>query len=142
MWQDFKEKCLKAGIIAVTQEIHDEMVQIYGTVGQCIKDNKESLLMEVGGDWDWNTYIDHVNRMGDDHKEFISEYNGGSKKTVCLNDISIVALAKTLKVLVVSMEAPVTAASTKKLRIPDVCALEAVEHLRFNKFLRKEKLKF
>jgi hypothetical protein len=80
MWQDFKEKCLKAGIIAVTQEIHDEMVQIYGTVGQCIKDNKESLLMEVGGDWDWNTYIDHVNRMGDDHKEFISEYNGGSKK--------------------------------------------------------------
>jgi hypothetical protein len=80
--------------------------------------------------------------MGDDYKEFISEYNGGSKKTVCLDDISIVALAKTLKVPVVSMEAPVTAASTKKLRIPDVCALEAVEHLRFNEFLRKEKLKF
>jgi hypothetical protein len=65
----------------------------------------------------------------------------GSRKTVCLNDISIIALAKTLNVPVVSMEERVTAGS-KKLHIPDVCDLEGVEHLRFSEFLRKEKLKF
>ncbi len=141
MWSGFKTKCLESGIIAVTQEIYSEMEHITGSVGQCIKDNKDNLLMEIGGDWDWGTYITHANQMEDDHRDFISEYAGGSKKTVCLNDISIVALAKTLKVPVVSMEEPVTSGA-KKLHIPDVCKLQSVEHLRFSEFLRKEKLKF
>jgi len=54
--------------------------------------------MEVGDNWDWGTYIDHVNAMEDAHHDFISEYCGGSKKP-CLNDISIIALAKTLDVV-------------------------------------------
>jgi hypothetical protein len=141
MWNGFKAKCLQAGIIAVTQEIYDEMENIPGSVGQCIKSNKTELIMEVGGDWDWGTYITHVNKMEDDHHDFISEYTGGSKKTVCLNDISIIALAKTLMLPVVSMEEPVTS-SSKKLHIPDVCNLESVEHLSFSEFLRREKLKF
>ena len=97
--------------------------------------------MEVGDDWGWGSYITHVNAMEDAHHDFISEYCGGSKKTVCLNDISIIALAKTLRLPVVSMEERVTAGS-KKLHIPDVCDLEGVEHLQFSEFLRKEKLKF
>jgi hypothetical protein len=117
MWDGFKAKCLKSGIIAVTQEIYEEMKHISGSVGQCIRDNKAVLLMEVGGAWDWNAYVDHVNQMEDDHHDFISEYAGGSKKTVCLNDLSIIALAKTLKIPVVSMEEPVTVGA-KKLHIP------------------------
>jgi hypothetical protein len=97
--------------------------------------------MEVGDDWDWGTYITNVNSMEDSHHAYISEYCGGSRKTVCLNDISIIALAKTLGLPVVSMEERVTAGSNK-LHIPDVCDLEGVEHLGFNEFLRNEKLKF
>jgi hypothetical protein len=141
MWNGFKTKCLESGIIAVTQEIYDEMVHIPGSVGQCIKDNKASLLMEVGDDWDWGSYITNLNKMEDDHRDFISEFTGGSKKTVCLNDISIIALGKTLNIPVVSMEEPVTSGS-KKLHIPDVCNLQSVEPLSFSEFLRREKLKF
>lgn len=141
LWNGFKTKCLQSGIIAVTQEIYDEMEHIQGSVGQCIKDHKADLIMEVGDDWDWGTYITHANKMEDTHRDFISEYCGGSKKTVCLNDISIIALAKALSLPVVSMEEKVTAGS-KKLHIPDVCDLEGVEHLRFSEFLRREKLKF
>ena len=100
-WVNFKAKVLPSGIIAVTQEIYDEMQYIPGSVGECIKANKSNLLMEVGDDWDWGLYINHLNAMEDDHKDVISEFNGGSKKTVGLTDISIVALAKTLNVPVV-----------------------------------------
>ena len=55
LWNGFKAKCLQPGIIAVTQEIYDEMPHIQGSVGQCIKDHKADLLMEVGDDWDWGT---------------------------------------------------------------------------------------
>ena len=142
MWIGFKTKCLESGIIAVTQEIYLEMEHIPGTVGQAIKDNKSKMIMEIGEEWDWGSYIDHVNKMEDDHREFISEYIGGSKKTVCLNDISIIALAKTLGVPVVSMEEEEVTSSSKKRHIPDVCKIEGVEHLTFSDFLRREKLKF
>src|SRR5258708_40028607 len=76
MWKDFKVKCIESGIIAVTEEIYAEMEHIPGTVGKCIKENKASLLMEIGEDWDWGSYIDNVNNMQDDHRDFISEFTG------------------------------------------------------------------
>jgi hypothetical protein len=78
--------------------------------------------------------------MNMEHHKFISEYNGGSKKTVGLNDMSVIALAKSLGLPLVSMEVSVQSSSVKR-RIPDVCAIEAVEHLSFSDFLRKERIK-
>jgi hypothetical protein len=141
LWNSFKTRILPSGIIAVTQEIFAEMESIPGSVGQSIKDNKSNMLMEVGEEWDWGTYIDHCNKMEDDHHDYISEYCGGSKKTVGLNDLSIIALAKTLAIPVVSMEKEVSKQS-QKLHIPDVCKLEKVEHMTFSEFWRKEKIKF
>jgi hypothetical protein len=141
MWQNFKTKILPSGIIAVTQEIFDEMDSIPGSVGESIKSNKANMLLEVGDEWDWGAYIDHCNKMEDDHRDFISEFIGGSKKTVCLNDISIIALAKTLNIPVVSMEKPVSSDS-QKLHIPDVCKLQNVDHMTFSEFCRKETMKF
>ena len=54
-----------------------------------------------------------------------------------LNDISIIALARTLELPVVSMETKLPP-DAKWKRIPCICGLEAVEHLTFNDFLRKE----
>lgn len=130
--------------IAVTKEIHDEMCHIPGTVGGLITQCKSALILEIGvSNWDWQTYIGHVARMQQQYKAHISEFIGGSKKTIGLNDLSIIALAKTLGLPVVSMEdmVPEHAGSIKR-RIPNICAAEKVAHLNFNAFLRNEKMSF
>lgn len=72
------------------------------------------------------------------HQSIISEYNGNRKGTVGLNDVSIVALAKSLGLPLISMESRSFQSSDKKVRIPGLCDLEGVEHLSFNDFLNKE----
>ena len=93
------------GDMATTREIYDEMNHITGSVGDYIRANEISIVLEVGQpDWDFMGYIDHVRRMLVDHHDFISEFTGGSKKTVGVNDVSIVALAKALSLPVISSE--------------------------------------
>lgn len=104
LWRQFQAE-IEAGSIAVIAEIYAEIVLIPGQIGECIKDNKDNLIMEVGEEnWDWNKYINNSVIMQDEHKEFISEYTGGSSKTICLTDLTIIAMAKTLETPVVSME--------------------------------------
>ena len=140
MWKRLIE-IAEAGSIAVTVEIYGEMLSIPGVVGDCIKANKAALVLEVNQDgWDWNNYVGHSTRINTTYHPFISEYCGNSPKTVCLNDISIVALSKSLGIPLISMEASVMS-SPKKRRIPDICYLEGIEHLNFNDFLRRESIK-
>jgi hypothetical protein len=81
------------------------MVNIVGSVGECIKASEVELVLEVGeGEWDHVTYVKEVARMQQQYAQYISENNNGRRDTVCLNDISIIALAKTLKLPLVSME--------------------------------------
>ncbi|MGX9442358.1 DUF4411 family protein [Nitrobacteraceae bacterium UC4446_H13] len=142
MWKGFRER-VENDMIAATTEIHDEMCHIPGDVGGCLIASKSAIILEVGEDWDWQTYLAHAQRMQVDHKDFISEFTGGSAKTICLNDLTIIALAKTLGLPVVSMERLVSEdPGTKKRRIPNICKAENVEHLGFNDFLRREKLTF
>ena len=94
--------------------------------------------MEVDdGGWDAANYIAHATRMQVDHAQFISENNNNRKNTICLNDLSIVALGRSLALPVISMEVPVGAAG-KWRKIPNVCQIENVEHISFNDFLRRE----
>jgi hypothetical protein len=136
-------RVIESGAIAVTTEIYDELHgSIRGLVGACIDANRANLLLEIDDDsWDYGAYAAIVTAMQLRHHDFIREYTGGSKRTVGLADISIVALAKTLKLPVVSMERS-AGNSPKHKKIPDVCALEQVEHLDFNTFLRREKIGF
>lgn len=128
--------------IAVTTEIYDEMTHIPGLIGHCICNNKKSIVLEILDDgWDWATYAHNAAEMQKTHHDYISEYNGGSKKTVCLNDLSIIALAKTLKLPIVSMEARVREMVSKHRRIPNICDAEGVEHLTFSDFLRREQFR-
>ena len=139
MWEWFCD-FIRSGAIAVTTEIYDEMCHIEGTVGDTIRDNKPALVLEIEfGEWDWEVYTQNIDLICTSQHDFISEYSGGSPKTVCLNDISIVALAKTLGLPVVSMESFVRDAGAKKRRIPNVCEIEGVQHLTFNQCLRTEK---
>jgi len=125
----------------VTQEIYAEMESIPGSVGQSIKDNKANILLEVGEDWDWGKYIDHCNKMEDDHHDAISEFTGGSKKTVGLTDISIIALAKTLNIPG-GEHGKAVSDQSKKLHIPECMQAAKVDHLTFSQFCRKENMKF
>ncbi|PZR87629.1 MAG: hypothetical protein DLM68_08400 [Hyphomicrobiales bacterium] len=139
-------KCVRgtiaAGHVAVTEEIFDEIIRIQGSFGNYLNTNKALILYEVTkGNWNWQDYLKHAAKMGLDHKPYIREFCGGSPKTVCLNDISIIALAKTLKLPVLSMEKPVDK-NSKKRHIPDICAAEGVTHMNFNDFCRKEGFQF
>jgi hypothetical protein len=137
MWTKVKA-IIADGQIAVTAEIYDEMERMGGDFGQYVKDHKAEMLLEVGhASWDWSAYKVRAAEIQTAHHDFISEYCGGSPKTVCLNDISIIALAKSLSLPLVSMESPVRQGSRKR-RIPDVCLIEGVQPLNFNQFLRAE----
>jgi uncharacterized protein DUF4411 len=131
---------IESGSIAVTTEIYEEMTHIGGGVGECIKRSTKTMILEVNSDsWDWKSYVRHIACMQKKYHPYISEYNGGSKRTICLNDLSIIALAKTLGVPVVSMEAYIMQPEAKWRRIPNVCQLESVEPLTFNQFLRRDR---
>ncbi len=128
-----------AGTIAVNAEIFDEMTHITGPLGECIKEHKKSLVLEIDAeDWDASGYLKHAVRMQNDHQKFIREFNGNSKGMIGLNDLSIIALGKALKLPVVSMEKRKSHQSATKRGIPDICDIESVPHLTFNDFLRAE----
>jgi hypothetical protein len=133
---------ITAGIFAATQEIYDELRHLNGKTGDCIKQCKSEILLEIGeNDWDWGSYINNIERMRVLYKSVISEYNQNRKNTVGLNDISIVALAKTLNIPVLSMESNSFQSSAIRMRIPQICNSENVKHLTFNDFLRLERIK-
>ena len=96
--------------------------------------------MEIEEDWDWTTYLNHYEEMKVRHQAVISEYNGNRKGTIGLNDLTIIALAKTLGLPVVSSEkkTSVDQDSNKRQKIPDICAKEDVDHISFNDLLRAE----
>ncbi len=128
-----------SGDFAVTVEIFEEMLHIPPPISDCIRDNKASIVMEVDEDgWDAPTYIRHSNRMQTQHQKFIREFNGGGKGTVGINDITIIALAKALRLPVVSMEKRKAHQSEGRRSIPDICDLESVTHMTFNELLRAE----
>jgi hypothetical protein len=141
LWSKISTK-ISLGNFAVNKEIYDELLHLPGLIGECIKGNRSSLLLEVGDEhWNWEKYLAHVERMRITYKPVISEYNGNRKGTVGLNDVSIIALAICLNLPLVSMESPAFQRSETKIRIPGLCDLEGVQHLDFNQFLRAEGIK-
>ena len=134
---------IEARYFCCNAEIAEQYKHVEGNVGKCLRDNTKYMLFEIGKPhWNWQTYIDNVNRMIATYKEFISEYNGGRKNTIDIDDVSIVALAKTLGLPVVSMEGSDRGqTSASKMRIPRLCECEGVHHLMFNELLRNEGLK-
>ncbi len=134
---------LEAGVFCWNVEIAKELESIdLGGLGDYLKRHRKRCCLEVGiGDWPWQDYVQLLDDWRLRFRGFLSEYNGNRKGTINNNDLSIVALAKTLKLPVVSMEKRNTnkgPPSSAKLRIPDLCDRERVTHLFFNDFLKKE----
>ena len=69
---------------------------------------------------------------------YISEYNGNRKGTVSLNDCSIVCLAKTLDLPVMSTWKRNRYPSEVKIRIPELCDREGIGHYDLTELLRAE----
>jgi len=139
LWEQV-EALIASGIFAVTYEIYEELQKIPEGFGEMVKDYRDQLLLEIGDDdWDFAAYIAASNELNDKHHGFISEYIGGSKRTVGLNDMTIISLGKSLHLPVISMEVS-TNSSPKYKRIPDICHIEGIDHLTFNDLLRAEKI--
>src|SRR6266436_1630943 len=133
-----------AGKFAVTAEIYEELCHLPGALGECMKANEENLQLEIEEDsWDWKSYVSHYEQMKTTYASVISEYNGNRKNTVGLRDLTIVALAKTLRLPLVSSEKRLSAMqeSAKRQKIPDICDKESVVHMSFNDLLRAERIK-
>lgn len=129
-----------SGKLAATAEVYKELTHITGDIGACINAGKSSLQLEVDdSSWDGMQYLAHATRMQIAHAAVIRENHSGRKTTVGLNDISIIALGRSLGLPVVSSEVPRPANSTWK-SIPCICRLEGVEHLTFNEMLRRERV--
>jgi hypothetical protein len=134
VWKHIQRQ-VEIGIFAVNEEIFQELCRLPGRIGECLTNNRNQLVLEIGESWNWQGYLEIVEEMRTIHKSVISEYNGGRKGTVGLNDVSIVALAKCLGLPLISMELRSYQSSDTKVRIPALCDLEGVEHLTFNDFL-------
>lgn len=134
---------LTTGKIATTAEVLEELTRLADPVGTCLTANPGLVLLEVAdGSWDWEQYLLHNVRMQKAYVKHISEYNGGRKDTICLNDLTVIALAKTLELPVISSERPVVIqANSRKRKIPNICTAEGVRHLSFTDFLRIEKIR-
>jgi Domain of unknown function (DUF4411) len=134
IWSHVKSH-IENGFFAVNEEIYQELCRLPGSIGDCLRNNKDSLVLEVGENWNWQGYLEIVEKMRNRHSSKISEYNGNRKGTVGLNDVSIVALAKYLRLPLISMESRSYQPSENKIRIPALCDLEDVHHLTFNDYL-------
>lgn len=134
IWNHIKS-LIESGVFACTTEIYNELCLLPGAIGECIKTNKDNLLLEVGDDWNWSNYLAIVEEWRVKHQGVISEYNSNRKGTVGLNDVSIVALGKCLGLPVVSMESDSYQPSDRKIRIPALCRIEGIEHKTFNDLL-------
>lgn len=135
------EPLVGSGIFALTSEIYAEMSEgIYGRMGDYIRQNESSLVMEIGDEeWDFLSFINHSNRMQAAYEQFISERNGNRKDTLGMNDLSIIALARMPGLPVISMENR-RHPSTVRAAIPDICDHESIYHMTFNDLLRAERI--
>lgn len=142
LWKGVKSK-IEAGALCWNTEIAVELGSIPGELGQCLIDCCDDMCLEIGvGDWDFVGYLAHVERMRVTYEHVISEYNANRKRTVGLNDISIIALARTLNLPLLQEEKPTRTnqSSDIRMKIPDVCASEGVQVISFNDFLRAENI--
>ena len=140
LWAQIKRRIV-AGVFATTPEVYEELTNLLPPIGECIAENKDKLVYEVGTDqWDWELYAEHTIRMQTEYKAFISEWNNGRAHTINLNDLSVVALGKTLALPVISMEAR-RAGAKKRRGIPDICDAEKIKHMDFNELLKAENIK-
>ena len=133
---------LESGAFCWNTEIWDELDgSIQGEIGECLAGCNQEACYEVGAEhWDWGTYLENIEYVRTEYRDFISEYNSNRKRTVGLNDCSIVCLAKTLQLPVAIMEKPSGQASVNTLRIPDLCDREGVRHFDLTGLMRAEGL--
>ena len=139
LWHEIM-RLIEEGVFCWNTEIWTELsLSVSGEIGECLKLSNDSFCFEVGvGEWPWQKYLDYVELMRTSYKEHISEYNGNRKGTISLNDCSIVCLAKTLDLPVMSMEKRNRQPSQKRIRIPELCDREGVVHYDLTALLRAE----
>ena len=141
LWEQLRDR-VRGGLFAATTEIYEELGHLTGEVGQCIRDHESKIKLEVGsGNWNYQLYLANFNALHPKYQRYITG-TGGSKASLSMADFSIVILAKTLALPVVSMEVPCAHnPDSMKRKIPDVCTAENVAHMTFNELLRAEGIK-
>ena len=128
------------GTFCWTEQIWQQLKLIQDSrILDCLNHCNRSACLRVGEiNWPDQLYLDHLERIQDTYRDYISELNEKRKRTIDLVDCSIVSLAVTLNLPVLSMEKPIGPSSTIRLKIPDLCAREDVQHYDLTGFFRTE----
>lgn len=95
LWEQLCDR-VRHGDFAATEEVYEELTHIPGQVGQCIKDHKAEIVLEIGsGDWHCTAYLALYDQLHPTFEPWIVG-TGASKASLSTADFSIVILAKTL----------------------------------------------
>lgn len=141
LWQKVGE-CIANDCFCWNDDIAEQFERLVEPLQSLLK-NRERTCRFRDNDvsWPYDKYIALVSEWQTAYKQYISEFNDNRKDTIGLTDLSIVALAKTLTLPVVSMERPNSnQPSEKKIRIPELCEREKIKHLTFVEFLEAENI--
>lgn len=132
--------CIENDCFCWNDNIAVELRNFKGAIGDALRNRERFCRYRNGSpNWPYDDYSILLDDWKDKYRQYIREFNKNRKHTIGLADLSIVALAKTLELPVVSMErSNPDNPSMTKLRIPDLCNREDVPHLNFVEFLEAE----
>ena len=132
---------IQSNLLCWNEEIDAELQLIQGKLHSVLKNARKQCCYKIGDTtWSWQSYLNTYTTWNTKYRDYISEYNNNRANTIGKNDISIVALSKTLDLPLISMEVPVSSGAKKRLHIPDLCSKEGIRHLTFNELLIAEKI--
>ncbi len=132
---------IQSNLLCWNEEIDAELQLIQGKLHSVLKNASKQCCYKIDDTtWAWQSYLNTYKTWDAKYYAYISEYNNNRKNTIGKNDISIVALSKTLNLPLISMEVPVSVDAKKRLHIPDLCSKEGIKHLTFNELLIAEKI--
>lgn len=116
----------------ITWEIYEELMRLENdALVSYLKTCKDQMVYEKE-----DFHLMYKN-LKEEYSQYIYKLGATSRNTVTSVDISVIALAKVKNIPVISMEVS-AGNSEKKKRIPDICAMEKIEHLTFNDYLKRE----
>lgn len=70
LWVQIKRRIV-AGVFATTPKVYEELTNLLSPIGECIAQNKDRLVYEVGiAHWDYECYLGGKEENKHEHKKF------------------------------------------------------------------------
>ena len=87
LWVQIKRRIV-AGVFATTPKVYEELTNLLSPIGECIAQNKDRLVYEVGiAHWDYECYLGGKEENKHEHKKFhVAEAGVGKQCGIGLHE--------------------------------------------------------